>query len=167
MAKTLQISAGRVRELFNYEPETGFLTWKSQSVGRGRCHMAGDRAGCAAGNRRQVCVDGTTIKEHRVIWAWLHGKWPDGDVDHINGDATDNRSANLRDVPRSVNLQNQRKQRAGCATGLLGVYKNHRSFTAAIYVDGRSLNLGNYATADAAHGAYIQAKRLLHPGCTI
>lgn len=167
MAKARGISTQRVRDLFDYDPESGHLTWRNTSWSGGRGHNAGDRAGFSSDERRVVNVDGVRLKEHRVIWQWVHGELPQHDIDHINGDAHDNRLANLRDVPRAINLQNQRKQRAGCATGLLGVYKNHRSFTAAIYVDGRSLKLGNYATAESAHAAYVTAKRLLHPGCTI
>ena len=47
------------------------------------------------------------MRLHRAIWLFVHGAIPDGmDLDHINGDRTDNRIANLRLVTPKENKAN-------------------------------------------------------------
>lgn len=41
------------------------------------------------------------------------------------------------------------------------------SLTSRIGVAGKSLSLGCFDTADQAHAAYVEAKRLHHEGCTL
>lgn len=48
---------------------------------------------------------------HRLAWLYVYGKWPDNQIDHINGHKYDNRIENLRDIPQKLNLQNNRKFR--------------------------------------------------------
>ena len=44
---------------------------------------------------------------HRLVWAVVHGTWPDGIIDHINRDSTDNRIENLRLVDPRGNSRNK------------------------------------------------------------
>ncbi len=88
-------------------------------------------------------------------------------MDHLNGDASDNRLANLRDVPQEVNQQNQRRANADSKTGLLGASPRGPRFQAAITTQGDRRYLGLFDTAEEAHQAYLTAKRQLHAGCTI
>lgn len=46
---------------------------------------------------------------HRLVWLYMTGKWPENQIDHDNGDATDNRWVNLDDVTRSKNGMNQKR----------------------------------------------------------
>lgn len=160
------ISVDRVRELLCLDEATGVLTWR---IARGKM-AAGSLAGTPQNaGYRQVRLDGVRILEHRVIWLMVHGSWPQGDVDHINGIRSDNRPGNLRDVSRLVNLQNQRRPHQIGTSGRLGVTwdKRNKFWKAAIRVNGRSKHLGRFDDLDAASAAYIQAKRRLHAGCTI
>lgn len=167
-----KITADRVRELFLYDPLSGSLTWRMNKNYRAR---AGERAGSLHGDAkrqsRYVRVDGVKCHEHRVIWLHVTGAWPEGMVDHRNGDASDNRWANLRDVSAEVNAQNRRKPRAGARVGLLGVVIKKRCpikpYTSSITVGGKRKGLGFFATAEEAHAAYVKAKREMHIGCTI
>jgi hypothetical protein len=97
----------------------------------------------------------------------MTGRWPNGVVDHINGDTSDNQWSNLRDVTHSVNCQNQRRAKRSNASGLLGVSFFDGKPRASISVDGRPIHLGTFDTPEAAHQAYVEAKRKLHAGCTI
>src|SRR6185369_5842834 len=101
----------------------------------------------------------------------VHGEWPKHDIDHINGDIIDNRIANLRDVPRLLNMQNQRRAQAKNATGFLGVTQDKKrgTYHPKIRIPGEKnpRHLGTFRTAEAAHEAYLEAKRKLHAGCTI
>jgi hypothetical protein len=99
----------------------------------------------------------------------MTGEWPQGEVDHINGVPSDNRWSNLRDVGRTKNAQNIRKPKSNGQSGFLGV--SHRKDTgryqAFITVERKRKTLGCYATAEAAHAAYLEAKRQLHEGNTL
>lgn len=95
---------------------------------------------------------------HRVAWLWMTGEWPDGDIDHIDGDGHNNRWSNLRCVSRSVNALNGGAYRTN-ALGVRGVYHKGpryktRPFCAEIMVDGKKRHLGMYATIDEASAAY-------------
>lgn len=101
----------------------------------------------------------------------MHGYWPSEDVDHINHDKADNRIANLRELNRSLNQQNQIRAHKDNKTGYLGVYRNKigrtQPYVASIFVEGKAVHLGAFDTAEEAHAAYVKAKRRLHPAGTI
>lgn len=109
---------------------------------------------------------GKTLMVHRVAWRLFHGKWPDHQIDHINGNKSDNRIANLRDVTQFVNMQNQTRPHKGNTAGRLGVtYSRHRKanpWRAMIKVNGKNISLGSYSNPDDAHAAYLKAKRTIH-----
>ena len=91
------------------------------------------------------------------------------EIDHINGNRTDNRIANLRAVTRGGNMQNQRRAHASNTSGLLGVYykPKNKKWAAQIQANKKRMNLGLFKTAEEAHTAYLKAKRELHDTCTI
>lgn len=155
-----ELTAERARKCFTYNPLTGALvSRRGKQIGY-----------LASGNYLRVSVDGANYAAHRVVWLLLNGTWPDGYIDHINGVRTDNRIANLRDVSRTENNQNQRRAHShNKSSGLLGAswHKRDKQWAAHISVNNKQKHLGNFATAEEAHAAYLIAKRLLHPGCTI
>ena len=166
MAKA-DLTAERLRELLHYDPETGVFTWR---VNRGRTAKAGSQAGSPHDGYVQITVDGREYKAHRLAWLYVHGVWPVGQIDHRFGIRNDNRIGELRDVTPSVNSQNQRiAKRSNKSSGLLGAYWHNVSnkWMAHIGVAGKKIHLGMFDTAEAAHAAYIEAKRRLHAGCTI
>jgi len=61
-----------------------------------------------------------TYAAHRVAWFLHHGAWPMGEIDHINGNAQDNRIANLRDVTHKENTRNM-KRRSDNTSGITGI----------------------------------------------
>ena len=90
------LTAERANAVLNYDQCTGHLTWK---VDKGKSRIC-SRAGSlklikSRVARRDVTIDQQSYKEHRVIILLVTGHWPDGEVDHINGDTTDNRLENL------------------------------------------------------------------------
>jgi hypothetical protein len=103
-----------------------------------------------------------------LVWLWVNGSWPIGEIDHIDGDKLNNRIANLRDVDRATNTQNSKKaRRNNKSSGLLGSYKSGNRWQAQIRINGVCMTLGSFGTPEEAHAAYLGAKRLFHPGCTI
>lgn len=98
---------------------------------------------------------------HRVIFAMVNGKWPNAQTDHINHDRSDNRPDNLRSVTRQENQRNQ-SIRVTNTSGTLGVSwkKRDKRWCAAISVNGKHHNLGNFKCITAAAVARKQAEVL-------
>lgn len=117
----------------------------------------------------RISVSNRLHAAHRLAWLYVHGEWPSGVIDHINGDRADNRIVNLRDVPQSTNQQNQRNAHSINKTGLLGVtfHKSRGKFQAQIGRGKDHIYLELFLTAEEAHSAYLDAKRAIHEGCTI
>jgi hypothetical protein len=94
------------------------------------------------------------VYAHRAAWAVMHGEWPDGEVDHINGNRKDNRLCNLRSVTRAENTRN-RCMTAQNTSGYCGVSWREElgKWRASIGVGGRSQHIGVYASLDDALAA--------------
>lgn len=164
-----ELSHERLRELLNYDEITGMFTWKKRAA---FCVEVGSEAGTVEKNGyRRIGICGRIYKAHRLAWFYAHGTWPVGEIDHINGDKLDNRIENLRDVPRLVNQQNQRRPRGKTASGILGVcwHPSTGKWRARVWDQHakKNISLGLFENAQEARAAYINAKRLQHPGCTL
>jgi hypothetical protein len=120
-------SVEQARERFSYDPETGAI-----------CHrtIPGSANNIAWFNRAYAGKEisyrnsdgyiklkalGQSVSAHRLAYALYYGKWPNGQIDHINGDKADNRITNLRVVTISDNNKNKAKQRNN-TSGHVGVY---------------------------------------------
>lgn len=160
-----QLTPERLRELLNYDPETGVFTWR---VNRNVKTKAGDVAGCAWGNlkcpsRISIGVDYRKYLAHRLAWLYVTGEWPTDVIDHRDVDATNNVFKNLRDVTDSANKQNVRVPRSHNKLKVLGVTKNGKNgYMAMLTLNGVRYYLGTYRTTVEAHAEYVAAKRKLH-----
>lgn len=164
--KPIDLTQQRLQQLLHYDPATGVFTRLARTANR--VHV-GDVAG-SLGSRgyTMIMVDLVNYSAHRLAWFYMTGGWPKEEIDHANGVRADNRFANLREVTRSENLQNQRKPRSDSSTGFLGVQPHlDGKFQARIMTDGRRRSLGLFPTAALAHEAYLYAKRREHRTCTI
>lgn len=157
------LTAEQVRSLFDYDPLDGRLLRKVAAGGA----KAGDEAGTLINGYISVQASGSIYRAHRLIWLYMTGKWPDQQIDHIDGVRNNNKWANLRCADHILNAQNRHKAGVRSSTGLLGVVPNHKRWSAQIRVDGHRKYLGTYDTPEQAHAVYCEAKRKLHPGCTI
>lgn len=151
-----------IKASFRYDPETGEIFRKLPDGREKKASFYSKRQ-----RRNRVTFKSKKMFSYRVAWLLHHGQWPDGEIDHINGDSADDRILNLRDVPRSVNQENIRKPTARNLLGILGVSKSGKKYAAMLTVDGVSTCLGLYETPENAHAAYLNAKRIHHAGCTI
>lgn len=160
-------SATEIAAYLAYEPGTGRLT---RLKGSGR-FAAGAEAGSVDDlGYRYVGICYRRFAAHRVAWLLATGNWPDGEIDHINGDPGDNRLANLRVVDRVTNMQNRHAaQINNRSSGLLGVTWNKRArkWQSQIKVGAKMRYLGVFEEKAAAAAAYLAAKRSAHAGCTI
>ena len=108
-SKAEALTQARVREVLHYDPETGVFT---NRVWRGGNSQVGSVAGWTNGSDYVlVSVDGGQYLAHRLAWFYVHGVWPESDIDHRNHITTDNRLVNLRCGSRSQNNCNQIKAR--------------------------------------------------------
>lgn len=155
----------RLKKLLSYDPETGEFVRIAK--------VKGVVLGSVAGSLMKhgyvsIGIDGKEYTAHRLAWLYMYGYWPGGYIDHINGCRSDNRIANLRDVSQAVNMQNVYEAKSNSKTGFRGVswHAQRKKFTARIKANGRYLSLGLHTTPEAAHAAYMEAKRRLHEGCT-
>lgn len=160
------VAAARARTLFAYCGESGRIT---SLVCRPPYAVGDEVLGTVTLGYRLIGVDGDRVMAHRLAWLIAHGRWPNGVIDHINGDALDNRLANLRDVPQRVNCENQRRARTDNRSGLFGVHLRSDTGkpTSRICVGGKDVYLGTFETELEAHDAYVAAKRALHEGSTL
>lgn len=152
------------REVLAYDPATGELRWKQQLNSRS---VVGTLAGTPIHGHWRLNVFGKGHLAHRLIWFMVHGQWPEGQIDHINGIRSDNRIENLRVVTPRMNSQNRRTADKGSKTGFLGVSRNGKGFRAEIKYGGKNHHLGTYRTPEEAHYVYVQAKRIHHEGNTL
>lgn len=151
------LTVDELRHALSYDPETGVFTWHRPAAHNVK---AGQRATakCGAGYGH-IMVKRRRYKAHVLAWLYVHGEWPTGVVDHINGIKDDNRISNLRLATRSLNAANS--ARRSCSTsGFKGVTACKKRWRAQITVNQRVVYLGLYATKEAAHAAYANAARL-------
>lgn len=147
-----------VRELFDYDAESGRLVWRVSPRAR---VQVGDDAGCKERANIRVQVAGRRYAAHQLIWLWMTGDWPKSIIDHIDGCPHNNAWRNLRLANTSLNAANKAIS-ARNKFGMKGVsLAANGKFYASIKKDGRSRNLGFYETPEAAHAAYMTAAREL------
>lgn len=157
----MNITQEIIKELIDYNPETGRCFWKERSCKHfidGEKHNSATKAkiwnckyfgkeinGVNEGRYFRIRLFRKDYKLHRVIWLYMTGEWPD-QVDHIDGDRSNNKWENLRNVNRSQNLRNQ-KVRSTNTSGVMGVhwYKNLCKWVATIYAENRNIHLGYFS----------------------
>jgi HNH endonuclease len=123
-SKSNSITRERVMELLDYDPETGIFRWK---VHRRPQSPPGTIAGWHSGKKAQrIELEGENYLAHRLAWFYVHGIWPE-QIDHINGDRSDNRIANLRPANNSQNQANM-AAKSNNSTGYRGISLRRGSY---------------------------------------
>lgn len=150
-----------------YSPSSGELTWlrlagDCRETRRWNSRYAGTRAGSITTEGYiLICftLDGCRYKvhAHRVAWYCLTGQTPTHCIDHIDGDPSNNRASNLRDVPTTVNARNARKNSKN-TSGVTGVCwnKRQRKWLAQAKKNGQHRHLGVFSNKEDAIAAAVK-----------
>ena len=155
-----------------YDPETGVVTWNlREEIARWDKAFNAQFAGreCGSIDYHGYRIIGfrhegklKRLKAHRLAWLIVHGKPPDGEIDHINRNRADNRISNLRDVHRHINQRNA-SRRVDNTSGVTGVAwdKNSGKWLAQASIDGRPRYIGRFTCIHEASAA-VKAFRAKH-----
>ena len=131
-----------VRDRFDYDEKTGWLTWKNGY----RKNWNGTRAG-GLNDRgyRKIKIDGKSYYEHRIIWLWFYGYLPENEIDHRNRIKDCNWISNLREARRSCNMRNAGLSKNN-TTGIVGVseLKNGKFLVRITNNKGKRICLGTF-----------------------
>jgi hypothetical protein len=150
------VSIERLKELLDYDPETGGFRWRVKRNNR-------VPAGSTAGGPKtfgylQIEIDGKQYTGHRLAWAMTYGEWPTMQIDHKDADPANNRLENLRLATGTQNNANARL-RPDNKTGFKGVTTNPRGkrWRACIRKNGHLHYLGSFDAPEKAHAVYAAA----------
>lgn len=155
----MSLDRRRLYQLLDYDPQTGFFTWK---VDRTPSVLAGMRAGTLQANGYiHIKIDEKVYKGHRLAWFYVHGRWPEPFLDHKNQVKSDNWLSNLREATRAQNNMNRRVQ-ANSRSGVAGVGWNRASkkWCARVTVNGDRRNIGFFERLEDAIDARAAAVKL-------
>lgn len=164
--KPTDVNSGLTRErlcdLLDIYPASGHFVWKEW---RGGTANAGSQAGTYTKSGDywylSIKVDKRFYLAHRLMWLYVHGRWPTDQLDHKNLDKTDNRISNLREATSSQNNMNAPTRKDNLC-GLRGVSKRDNGYIAQIAKSGVKTYLGYFSTAMEAHESYCRASKELH-----
>ena len=165
MRKYRDLTLDEILNRLKYDPATGIFTWlmredASANVGTwnarfgGRQAFTSSRAGYLGGT-----INGVKVQAHRLAYFVGKGVWPDC-IDHINGDRSDNRLANLRSVTLAENNRNhpvQKRNKSGVPGVRLDIRRNR--WRAEVTFDGRVEFLGSFVSLDDAIAARMSAQK--------
>lgn len=139
-----------LKSILEYDPETGAFR-----INDGRT----DRPMSSLGYRR-VRFGGCSYYAHRLAWLYVHGEWPIGIIDHIDGNRENNAISNLRLATRALNTLNRKRSKHN-KVGYKGVSARNKKFRARICRDGKVTDLGLFDKPEEAHAAYVAAAERL------
>jgi hypothetical protein len=142
------LSIEYLNSILRLDAEAGVLYWR---VPRSR-----QKAGAIAGRPSprgyiNIGIDDATYRAHRIVFALFYGRWPIGEVDHINRVKHDNRIENLRECTKKENGLNKDVYRNN-TSGIAGVGwdKARKCWKASINRDGKKVSLGRFRTKEEA-----------------
>lgn len=154
------LTQGMVHERLAYDPQTGEFAWKKHAY-RNRVGKVATTNCCQSGRSfKKIAIGGKQYLAHRIAWLYCYGAAPKG-IDHKNGDASDNRIANLREANQSQNIANA-KPRKDCKLGIRGVSRRRGKYRVAFHKNGKQVHVGDFDTIEEAHSAAAQASIRIH-----
>ena len=155
-AEAPELTSADVHRLFRYDGR--FLWWRKKPTNN--VDMSRPAGSIDGLGYRVITVNGKQHKAHRLIFLFVHGRWPKYEIDHINHDRDDNRIENLREATRPENGRNRSPYKNN-SSGVVGVCWNKPSkkWQARIRVNGKLIHLGYFHCKEEAARARKEAER--------
>ena len=158
------ITRERLMRSYHYNPETGEFRRRFETANG---HPAWSIAGSITKSRVPylvIRIDRVLYLCHRLAWLYVHGEMPPVLIDHRDENGLNNSIANLRLATDTQNKQAPTRPTKASKSGLRGACFDKRGgkWIAAISLDGKTVHIGRYDTADLAHEAYMDVKRRRH-----
>ena len=140
----------------HYDADAGLFRWIAPCRRVGKMGIASLKA--SSKGYVIIRIRGKKYSAHRLAWLWMTGEWPALDIDHIDGDKTNNKWENLRLATKSQNAANAKAHKDN-ASGLKGVcwHLEGRKWAAEIKINRKKVYLGLFDCPAAAHLAYAVA----------
>ncbi len=154
------IGLDELKRVLDYSEDSGLFKWKVAIKGR----LLGEIAGCKNSHGYwQIKINKKIYMAHRLAWLYVHGKMPIDQVDHIDGNKTNNSISNLRECNARENGQN-RASEVGSTSKYLGVSFESKKgkWRADISVNGKNKFLGHFCNEEDAFNAYCEYKKIIH-----
>lgn len=157
------ITQDRLRELLHYEPETGLFHWKPNNK-PGWSQNLTREAGFNSTGYRRIKLDKKSYLAHRLVFLWIDGNFPDGHVDHIDGNKHNNRPGNLRIVSRGGENVMNVPLKSNNTSGHKGVFwkKQSQRWQVAVGANGKQHHIGYFKDKEEAIAASIEARNRFH-----
>ena len=164
-SKDFTLTQEYLKDILDYDPNTGVLTWKERPVSHFRSTSKRDRnhsrniwnaryvktiAGHKGRNANgkiyiRVRINRKMYLAHRVIYVMVTGEWPRFEIDHKSGVGFDNSWENIADVTHYENMKNT-ILRDDNSYGITGVswYRSSEKWRARIYAFREEKYLGYF-----------------------
>lgn len=160
--KKAALTQARLKEMLDYDANTGVFTWKKSPRHRSGVIKPGDVASRPyKKGYLGVSLDGRKYFAHRLAWLYVHGVFPEEQIDHCDRARSNNAIDNLRLATQNQNQWNTVAKRTS-KTGVKGVWPSHGKFKAAFHHGSHQHVLGYFDTLEEGGEAYAKAAKRLH-----
>lgn len=145
-------------DLFRYDKKRGILIWKNHWHLAAITRLRNKEAGSYNKGYRRVKIKNQLYSIHRLIYFLETSRWlkENIQIDHLNGNKSDNTFKNLRPVNNRENQQNRKSHRKGKLVGTCWD-KSRQRWAAQININYKHYNLGRFDTEIEAHQRYLEA----------
>lgn len=158
--KNSKLTAAWFRANMDYDSSTGVFSWSKPGFGRTVGKIVGSRLWSKGKSYLTMKVAGEIYYAHRLAWLHHYGEWPDGFVDHIDEDRTNNAIENLRLATPSQNAARRPTKRS--ISPSRGVFPHGTGYVARLHFNNKRHYLGYFSTVEAAQAAYEAKAREIH-----
>ena len=97
------ITQSELKELVHYNDQTGIFTWKKSRKG---CAIGSVAGSLHLNGYIYININYKKYLAHRLAWVYQYKEFPANEIDHIDGNKSNNKIENLRNATRSENLRN-------------------------------------------------------------
>jgi hypothetical protein len=164
--KNSNLTAEWLRANMHYDPQTGGFHWTKPGFGRTVGKPIGSKMWTQGNTYLTMKVDGVVYYAHRLAWLYVHGRWPEGSIDHIDCNRTNNAIANLREATPAQNAARRDTSKRMIAPSR-GVFPQDPGYVARLHYrlhyEGKRHYLGYFPTVEEARrAAYEAAAQKIH-----